>query len=345
MNRICHTAALCVIACTGFTPAFGLAEPQLASARTAFNELRFRDATALLAAHKERHGATAAALYLQARIAVVRGQLDDAKQAASLCRERFPRDSLCYEVSGEADLIRLLVRGGVLSKIGSARQARKALEKAVEFNPENMRARLLLVRFYSLAPWFLGGSKAKARRQVSACRAQSAAWGHEAQALYDLGVGNTRAAVEGFAKAQALLPHERDPALFLAKAYIADQQPASAIATLERLVEKYPRFQEAWLELGNVAADSGLQSVRGMAALERFLDNAQDESTERRAAAGYTLAQLYLRADRPAEAVSALEQAQTANPRDKQIQRLLKSICADRPEICASAGESAFRFQ
>ena len=249
----------------------------------------------------------------------------------------FASSSLCHEAKGEAELIRLIVRGGLLSKIGTARQARRALEQAVEYDPENLRARLLLVRFYSLAPWVLGGNKSKARQQIAACKAQSAAWGYEAQALYDLAAGSTRAAVEGFAKAQVLLPHERDPALFLAKAYIADEQPAAAIATLERLVEQYPRFQEAWLELGKVAADSGLHSVRGMAALERFLKDSKHESADRRAAAGYALARLYLSDERPADAITVLRRAQAANPQDRAVNSLLKSICAESPELCTPA--------
>ena len=247
------------------------ASTQLDAARTAFDDLRFADAQNILQAYEEAHGDSAQSLYLRTRIAVVRGQLDQGKSLAERCRDAFSDNSLCYEASGETDLIRLILEGGILSKIGSARRAKKSLQRAVELDPENLRARLLLVRYYVLAPWILGGSKSKAREQVAACRTRSAAWGHEAQALYDLGVGNTRKAVEGFARAQALLPHERDPALFLAKAYVADEQPDAAMDTLELLVEKYPKFQEAWLEIGKIAAQTGKRSIRGMAALERFI--------------------------------------------------------------------------
>jgi predicted Zn-dependent protease len=198
-----------------------------------------------------------------------------------------------------------------------------------------MRARLLLIGFYTLAPWILGGSRSRARQLVEECQQRDQAWGHEAQALYALGTGDAAGAVENFAKAHVLLPRERDPALFLAKAYLADQQPQAAIETLERLVDKYPRFQEAWLELGKIAADNNLQSIRGMAALEHYLANADDETGARRAEAATALARLYVNADRPTDAIGALRQARDEDPSNREARRLLDSICRSSPRACA----------
>lgn|GEM_PF-3132923 len=323
---------LFLLGCFSAHPSF--AQGLIDAANNAFNDLRLNEANRLLAEFSEQEAATAKSLYLTSRIAVLQGHLETARSAATVCQHKFPRETLCYEAKGEAELVILLLQGGVLRKIGAARSARKALERAVEYDAENMRARILLVRFYTLAPWLLGGSKSKARDQIEICRQYDPAFGHEAQALYDLGIGDTAGAVEGFAKAQALLPGERDPALFLAKAYLADNQPEAAIATLEKLVERYPRFQEAWLELGRIAADNQLESERGKAALEYYLTDVEGESASRRADAFTTLARLYLNADQLVRAVSLLQRAESEQPDNKSIQRFLTDVCRNRPVDC-----------
>jgi len=52
-----------------------------------------------------------------------------------------------------------------------ARKTRRALEAAVKLDRTNIAARRNLVEYYTEAPWFLGGSKDKARQQVEAISA------------------------------------------------------------------------------------------------------------------------------------------------------------------------------
>ena len=306
----------------------------LDEAANAFDALELDHALDLIERYEASAGPSPRALYLRSRIATIRGQTQQARQLAGRCTRSHPQHAVCYEAAGEAALIQLIVDGGVLKKIGAARGARKSLEKAVELDPDNLRARVLLVRFYSLAPWLLGGSKAKARRQVDACRTRDPAWGEEAQALYDLAQGDAAKAAEGFAAAVDLRPKDRDPALFLARAYVADERPEAAIETLERLVGQYPGFHEAWLELGRVAADSGLHSVRGIAAFEYYLETATQDSGRSRAAAATDLGRLYLAADRRADAVRVLKDARALDRSYRPARRLLSKVCDDNAALC-----------
>lgn len=325
---------LFLLCCSGTHSLFG--QGLVAAANEAFNDLRLTEANRLLAEFSQYEPSTAQSLYLTSRVAVLQGQLEVARRAADECRQKFPDETLCYEAKGETELVTLLLQGGILRKIGAARSARKALEQAVAYDKKNMRARILLVRFYTLAPWLLGGSKSKARDQIKICRDHDRALGHEAQALYDLGIGDNAAAVNGFAKAQELSPSERDPALFLARAYLADKQPEAAIDTLEKLIDQYPRFQQAWLELGRIAADNRLESVRGTAALEYYLAEVEGESDLRRIDAFTTLARLYLNSNRPESAARLLRQAQIEQPGEQSTQRMLASICRNHPSACSN---------
>jgi len=52
-----------------------------------------------------------------------------------------------------------------------ARKTRRAFETAVKLDPANLEARRNLEEYYAEAPWFLGGSKDKARQQAEAVAA------------------------------------------------------------------------------------------------------------------------------------------------------------------------------
>ena len=196
----------------------------LQRAELAFANAQLKEATQQLNIYTENVGENADTLYLKARIAVVQGQLKAARTHSQRCQQNFPKHSICHEARGETELVGLILERGVLSKFGIARRARKTLERAVELDSQNMRARLLLVRFYSLAPWIVGGSKKQARRHVAVCENYGQGWGAAAHALYALATGDAAAAVERFAQAAKLRPTDRDPALFLAQAYLAHRQ-------------------------------------------------------------------------------------------------------------------------
>ena len=65
-----------------------------------------------------------------------------------------------------------------------ARKTRHAFETAVKLDPSNLAARRNLVEYYTDAPWFLGGSKEKARQQVEAITALDPLEGALAMADY-----------------------------------------------------------------------------------------------------------------------------------------------------------------
>ena len=95
-----------------------------------------------------------------------------------------------------------------------ARKTRHAFETAVKLDPKNIEARRNLSEYYTDAPWFLGGSKDKARQQV------------EAIAQMD--------PLEGI--------------LALADFYRNTDQPAEARRQYELLLEKHPAKLEFYLE-------------------------------------------------------------------------------------------------
>ena len=299
----------------------------------AINAFDLDQATALLAAGEQ--DVSPSSLYYLTRVRVLRGELSTAGESASRCVERWPESSLCHEAKGEWAMVSLVVEGNVFKQLGDSRTARRHLERSVTLDPDNLRARMLLVRYYSLAPWFAGGSKGKARAQVQACAQRDPYWGHETAALLALAEERFADAIERFRQAQALQPEARDPAVYLAKAYSQAGDTAAAIEVLERLVNRYPRFHEGWLELGRLAAERGVASPRGTAALEHFLDNAQDASPAKRAEANVYLGQLHAAAGRVDLAAAAFTAALALEPGSRPARKAMNSHCRAYPETAA----------
>jgi tetratricopeptide (TPR) repeat protein len=299
----------------------------------AINAFDLEQASDLLAAGEPEASPTS--LYYLTRVQVLRGNLSAAGEPASRCVERWPDSSLCHEAKGELAMVMLVVEGNVFKQLGESRTARHHLERSVALDPDNLRARMLLVRYYSLAPWFAGGSKRKASAQVRECEQRDPYWGHETAALLALAEGRFADAIERFRQAQALQPEARDPAVYLAKAYSQAGDTDAAIEVLERLVERYPRFHEGWLELGKLAAERGVPSPRGTAALEHFLDNSAEAAPEKRAEANIYLGQLHAAAGRMDLAAAAFAAALALEPGSRQARKAMNSHCQAYPEIAA----------
>lgn len=302
------------------------------------NAFELEPAARLVTRYEAEHGRDALSLYYRTRVAILTGELDRASEVSAGCTAEFAGASICHEARAEAAMVKLVVEGNVFKQLGAARTARRHLTRAVSLDPDNLRARLLLVRYYSLAPWFVGGSKSKAREQVNACTERDEFWGHEASAVLALAEHRYPEAITALRKAQALRPAERDPAYYLARAYVAAGETSAAIHVLESLVSRYPKFHDAWLELGMLAAERNVASARGMAALEHFLATVPAASRAKRIDAALALGRLYETAGRPGDAVATIRALHDEFPDARRLRKALDTLCQPDPRLpeCAA---------
>ena len=105
-----------------------------------------------------------------------------------------------------------------------ARKTRHAFEVAVKLDPNNIEARRDLSEYYTDAPWFLGGSKDKARQQVDAIAAIDKQQGvlaladyyrnldmpDEARKQYDLALAERPSNLQFYLEALDFYAHQRD---------------------------------------------------------------------------------------------------------------------------------------
>lgn len=157
-------------------------------------------------------------------------------------------------------------------------KTRQEFEAAVRLNPKSVKARRALLDFYAGAPWIVGGSKTKARQQVTAIAALNAAQGALAQADYDHMIGNQDSAQAQYQKvlgADSLDPVEYYQAadFFAARGNAADLK--RAIDDVLRVDPKDPRLG---YYQGVLLALEGAQLQEAEAYLKAYLANTVDRT-------------------------------------------------------------------
>jgi tetratricopeptide (TPR) repeat protein len=102
--------------------------------------------------------------------------------------------------------------GSKLKAVGRAKTSKGSYERAIELEPDNLRARIWLVNFHRNAPGFAGGDKDEARRQAEAIAMIDPVEGHYSNAdIYELLENDFRKAELELKAAIALNPEESKP--------------------------------------------------------------------------------------------------------------------------------------
>jgi cytochrome c-type biogenesis protein CcmH/NrfG len=158
--------------------------------------------------------------YWLARSSYELGSIDTAVRAAEDACRLNPQNSEFQMWLGRA----YGRKAEIESSFFLARKTRRALETAVKLDGTNIAARRNLVEYYTDAPWFLGGSKDKARQQVEAIAAldplegilalaamfRSAEKPQEAQKQYELLLVKHPGKVHFYLEALDFYEHQRD---------------------------------------------------------------------------------------------------------------------------------------
>jgi tetratricopeptide (TPR) repeat protein len=213
---------------------------------SALAELRLADARRLLAAAPDDEPAV---LYFRARIAIWDHATERALELASRCLDIASGASICHEVWGEAISLKLL-DSGLFEQYSLARQSRSAWERAVELDHGNVRARLMLLRYYRQAPWIVGGSREKAMAEARVIAEYDTARAIEANGLNAYFDRDYAKALQLFLTARSRVNDSADPRYYvpLAAARLGDH--ATAIRAFAELVEDSPDEWDGWLFLG-----------------------------------------------------------------------------------------------
>jgi tetratricopeptide (TPR) repeat protein len=162
-------------------PAAGLATPPSASYREALHQFqagKFREASATLGDALRQTPLNAASELLLAQCYYRMGDWDRSILHAQSAVRLNPRSAESHLWLGQS----YGRKAANDRSLALALKTRHEFERAVELGPTDLDARRDLMEFYLEAPWFLGGSKNKARQQAEAIAAINPAAGARASA-------------------------------------------------------------------------------------------------------------------------------------------------------------------
>ncbi|MCC6414891.1 MAG: tetratricopeptide repeat protein [Opitutaceae bacterium] len=258
------------------TPAFTAALEQFSAkqypeARTAFQILTLDEP------------ANARARYYLGRIAMKRGDADDAILQFEKAVELDPGNSGYHAELGGA-YGNAAEKASLLSQMSFAKKCRAALEHAVELDPGNLDARQGLVDYYRQAPSFLGGGLLKAYDQARSIRQR------------DLERGT----------------------LILGQLYFMDRRYDEAIDLAKELITAQPENYIGHYSIGRVAAESGAQPETGETHLRRCLELPPRQGDPSHAAVWWRLGNLAERRKDLVAARAAYNKSLELDPKFKQ---------------------------
>ncbi len=164
---------------------------------------------------------------------------------------------------------RMAQSASIFSKLSWAKKCLGAYQKAVELEPTRYAAQLDLMHYYLAAPSIAGGGRDKADAQAARLATLEVSWGHVARAAlaradkdYERYEAEMKAAIA--ANPDEML-HRISYALDLSRV----ERWTDAFAVLDAAIEKSPDDLRLSYQLGRLAAVSGQQLQRGLAALDR----------------------------------------------------------------------------
>ncbi len=318
----CFRNALAIVALTAISlsgSAWGASAPQADQPATLEYALQALDGFRLTEAEQAlaRLDSPADAedrLYLQARIEAANYRADTGQRLAQRCLELYPRSSRCHEVAGEAFAILLAQESDTFKQMSQASRAKRSWQEAVELDPHNMRAHLMLMRYYRLAPMLIGGSKRAAKRERDTIIEMFPHREEFVRGLYAFLGEDWRDAIKHLRTAVAIDGTHAESRYYLALAYMEQGTPDPAIAELTTLVDEAPQFWEAWFNLGVNLVETGIDSRLGLKALYTFVTGAPAAGAKRLANAYYAIGRQLERDGHPDEALDAYAHALAAKP-------------------------------
>lgn len=226
--------------------------------------------TSLEEAVRENPSDARAALYLGRALfeqGEVPGSVHWLERAGSIDPSSSPASYWLGRAYGEQ-----AVRGNLILRAKLAGKVRRAFERAVELDPDNLDARMALVEFYLRAPSFMGGSPQKAEAEAEGIRRRDPLRGHRAAARIDESRKRPDLAGAEYEAAAREFPNCPDPYYWLEENALERKDWTAAFAAMSRLEHALPGEAGALYETGRIASLSGRELDRGAESLRRYLE-------------------------------------------------------------------------
>ena len=235
---------------------------------------------------------------------------------------------------GNSDLYRWLARAhgiaaGKADAVARTRhihEARIALEKAVNYKPDNLRAREDLVRYHLSVPERLGGGVERARREAEAVREIDPAGGRVLLATIHLDQEDSDAAEREYKAAIAETPDDLRPRMGLGYLYQSLSRWPEAFEAFEGILRLRPEAWDAIYQIGRTGALSGQRLDRAEEVLKRYLDHHHQGDGPPLAGAHFRLGMVYEKKGDPARAREHYGKSLELDPANEEVKKALERL-------------------
>jgi tetratricopeptide (TPR) repeat protein len=318
-STVIVSLALCLIPLAGSAQGVTPAE----RAQELFEARRYDEARAVLSPVAETGDARVA--YYLGRIALVDG---NAVEAVRWLERAVGADDgrADYRVWLARAYAREALDAGLGRRMSLARHMKSTLERAIQLDPENVDARLELLRFYLVAPGFMGGSARKAGEQADAVTRTNALRGRIASGAIAEAEDRDADAEREYANAIASSPDSAAGYYALGAFYQRTKQFDKAFATYDELLRVAPAETEVHYQFGRTGALSGERLEEAERSLRTFLQRLPDGVGSSLASAHLRLAEVYEREKRLDLARREYEIALGLDPRRKEARSGVKRL-------------------
>ncbi|HEV2499105.1 MAG TPA: tetratricopeptide repeat protein [Terriglobia bacterium] len=222
-------------------PSFAAPGPSYAEALAEFQAGKFHEASATLTGALQKTPANAASEILLARCYYEMGDWDNAILHAESAARLDPSNPESHVWLGQA----YGRKAESQRSFALALKARRQFEQAVALGPTDLDARRDLMEFYLEAPWILGGSKDKARKQAAAIATLDPVEGTLARAQYDESTGDASSVQAEYRHVLDLKPDRVGPYLEVADNALARRDAPelnAAVSGAEKVNPTDPRI-------------------------------------------------------------------------------------------------------
>jgi tetratricopeptide (TPR) repeat protein len=288
-TRLIQPSLLLFLSLLGATVAAASASTDLASAQALFEAGKYPAAQQQLERMAASDPANADVHYYLGRLALEREDPDTAIHEMEAAVALAPGNARDHSGLGIA-YGKAAQKAGMVSGFALARRCVAQFERAVELDPRDLEARILLFKYYSRAPAIVGGGAKKAAEQA--------------------------AAIERLDRRRGLLA--------FAGLDIADGKFDPAFTALEAVLKTFPEDYDALYLVGRVAAASGRHLDRGLACLERCLALPTPQGSSSHAAAQWCLGNILDEMGAPDRARVAYQAALQLDPHFSPFNEFLK---------------------
>lgn len=214
----------------------------------------------------------------------------------------------------------------LFSAPGLATKTREQFELAVQLDPNYTDARFGLLEYYLQAPGFLGGSEDKAMEQAQELRKRDALTGHRAFALIYNRQKKPDLARKEYYDAVREQPNSARAHQSLALFLMNEKNYKQSREELETAIRLDAAFMPPYFRIGQLAALSQSDYVRGEEFLKKYIayKPAEDEPPGYRA--WYWLGQIYEKQGRKADAKQSYAMSLRLQPNQKDVTEALKRV-------------------